>query len=227
MINLQVQITGGDDLINELAGVADQVPFATSVAINNTLNDIQRDVRTHVHSTFIMRAQDFIDRTIYIGPLDRAKKDRLTGTIRINPDRDFLAKFEDGGEKTPQGSASLGVPIVRQGSPALIIGRSDPLSLRALFADLQKQGVAEGRIGKRRGAPKRLVQQKVFLITGRDGKTLLVKRDGGVTTVLWVFEKEVPIKADLDFVEIAMNTALEVWEQNASDALDMAIETMR
>ncbi len=41
-----------------------------------------------------MRRDSFIKDTVYIAANDRATKDRLSATVRINPARNFLAKFE-------------------------------------------------------------------------------------------------------------------------------------
>jgi hypothetical protein len=222
--DLGVAITGYDDLSSSLSGLVDQMPFATSVAINNTLNDIQGDERTHAHSAFIMRAQDFIDRSIYIGPADRAKKNNLIGTVRIDPNKDFLAKFEDGGEKTPLGSSSLAVPIFREDAPGIIIKRGDPLSIKNLLAAINRKGDAAGRLKRRKGSME--VQQRVYLVKNAKG-SFIVQGSGASARVLYKFLPEVPIKPQLEFAEIAMTSALAHWEQNAEDAIGTAIETMR
>jgi hypothetical protein len=225
MIDLQASIGGYDDVFGSMSGLADQIPFATSFAINNTLNDIQTSVRTHVHGAFIMRAQDFIDRTIYIGPSDRAKKTNLVGTVRINPDRDFLAKFEDGGEKTASSAGSLAVPVFREDTPSIIIRRGDPLSIKNLMAAINKQGAAAGRLKRIKGGSQD-VQQRVYLVKNDRG-TFIVQGEGASARVLYKFVKEVPIQPQLEFVEIAMKTALDRWETNASDAIDFAIATAK
>lgn len=225
MINLQVQISGADDLKSQLSGLRDQLPYATSVAINHTLDDIQGAVRQHVHSTFIMRSQDFIDRSIYIGPRDRARKDSLEGTVRINPDRDFLAKFEDGGEKTPLRSTTLAIPIVRMDSPGMIIRRGDPLSIKNLMAALNKKGDAQGRLKRRKGSMD--VQQAVRLVKTAKGTFIVQGAPGAGAKVLYAFKPSVPLTASLSFADIAMATAVDRWSPNAEEAIQYAIETMR
>lgn len=242
MINLHIEISGADDLLAELSGLRQQTPYATSVAINNTLNDIQRAERAHVHQTFTVRRQDFIDRSIYIGPQDRAKKDRLEGTVRINPERDVLAKFDDGGEKRAQRAKSLAIPIVRIGAPSIIIRHSDALSVKNLLAAIDQAKAKDRRMGRSKGNRARLRNlagldihgKRVFLVHARNGSALLVERTGAGShgslagsRVLWAFRPSVPIKAELEFEEIGMRTALERWEANAEAAIELAIATAR
>ncbi|MEA3245552.1 MAG: hypothetical protein U9Q74_05295 [Gemmatimonadota bacterium] len=236
MINLHVEVSGLNDISSMLSGVALQVPYAASVAINNTLNDIQAAVRGHVHEAFHVRSPAYINRSIYIGSPDRARKDRLEGTVRINPNRDVLAKFEGDTTKTPKASRSLAVPVFREKAPDIIIRRSDPLSVKKLMAAVAKgagaRGYGAGVVGqiKRRrakGMHGPMQQELVFLISNSKG-TFLVERTGArQTRVLYAFKSSVPITPDLNFADIAMRTALDRWEANAEAALDLAIATAR
>lgn len=224
MIDLHVEISGVDDLLGGLSGIKKQIPYATSLAINNTLNDIQSAVRSHVHQAFIVRRAQFIDRSIYIGPQDRARKDRLTGTVRINPARDVLAKFEDDTQKVPTRARSLAVPVFRQGAPGIIISRSDPLNVKKLMAAMARRG---GRMRRGKYTPAQLGKQSIFLVRGRDGRSFIVERTASATRVLYAFVPSVPIEPDLNFAEIGMATALDRWDTNASAAIEHALATAR
>lgn len=224
MIDLQVEIAGADDVESALSGLADQVPFATALAINAVLNDAQDAIRAKLPSEFILRQKDFIERTIYIAPQDRARKDRLTGTVRVNPDRDFLAKFEEDTQKVPLRAHSLAVPVFRMDEPNRIIGRGDPLNLKALMDALERDGKIKRR--RKKGMQGPLAKQTVFLIKSPKG-TFLVERTYSQTRVLYAFKKSVPITPDLEFGETASATVEAMWDERASEALDRAIETMR
>src|SRR5574343_512360 len=235
-IDLRVEINT-DDVLRFLGALESQIPYATSVAINNTLNDIQKAERAHVRETFTVRRPDFIDRSIYIARDDRARKDKLTGTVRINPSRDVLAKFEEDTVKRGQGGRSLAVPIIRDGQPGLVIRRGDAISVKNLMlaAAAARGGKRLSRTNRKRKEPVAVDRKRVFLIKSRKtGSHLLVERTGpGVhgrfdnSRVLWAFRKEVPIEPNLHFREIAREVALRTWQENAADAIDLAIRTAR
>ncbi len=227
-MDITVSVTGLDEITHGFGVIEQQLPYAISRGINATLDAMQTAVRTHLHDgTFFLRRPDFIDKTIYIAPSDRATKTRLVGTVRVDPERNFLAKFEDGGQKDPSKASTIAVPVFKQASPSLIVSRSDPLYIKKLMASLDRTGAARGRVRNRKGAPKRLVPQKVYLVKTAKG-TLLVERTGpGQTRVLYAFERSVPIKADLHFEEIALRTAEAQWDALMSQALEDAIASAR
>ena len=222
MIDLKVSIDA-EGVIGQLGVIADQIPYATSVAINNTLNDIQKAEREHIHSEFIMRRPDFIDRSVYIGPKDRARKDHLEGTVRINPERDVLAKFEDDTEKRSQGAAKLAVPVFREGDKGLVIRRSDQLSIPSLMRAIKKRA---GQMKAQKGQKQKDVQLKAYITKNARG-TFIIGRLGTETRVLYAFKTAVPIAPVLQFKEIAFNTAVANWETRAAEAIMHAIETAR
>lgn len=227
-MQLTVSVEGLDQRVEGFSVLEQQMPYAISRGINATLDDAQREVRAHLHDgTFLLRRPEFIERTIYIGRDDRARKDRLSGTVRVNPDRDFLAKFEEGGDKRPETARSIAVPVFKQQSPGLIISRGDPLFLKKLMASLDRTGAAQGRVGRRRGAPKRLLQQKVYLVKNARGTFVIERISPTQTRVLYSFERSVPIKADLRFGPIALQTAERTWEANMGRALEEAIASAR
>lgn len=221
MIDLKVTLDR-DDALKFLHAFGSQIDFATSLSINNTLNDIQKVERMHVRDKFMLRRAEFVERTIYIGPADRAKKDRLIGTIRIHPERDFLAKFEEDTEKRPRDGGSLAVPVFRQQSPNTIVTRGDPLYFKKLMAAAN----STNRIRRRRGETG-TPRKRVYLHEARDGKRYLIEATGSTSRVLYSLEPSVPIQPVLRFKENAMATALRMWPQRAAEAIDHAIQTAR
>lgn len=91
---------------------ADQVPFATSKAINELAKSFQRQQTGHMEQEFTVRNRLFVSRAVKIKPF--ATKRSLKATVQIEPPggprtADILAKFEGGGTKKPRGSR-LAVP---------------------------------------------------------------------------------------------------------------------
>ncbi len=208
------------------SGLSKQLPFAMATAINNTLNDAQTAIRRTLPEHFTLRRKDFVERTVYIGPKDRARKDNLAGTVRINPARDQLAKFEEDHEKRSTSGHALAVPVQRQQTPGLIIGRNDSRNLKRVMALIDAQRGRQVGPFKRR-ATRRAATQSFFLLHSRKGQTLVMERSGLTTRVLYVFEKTVPIDPQLHFVDTAMKAALEAWDRRATEALERASATMR
>jgi hypothetical protein len=229
MFELEVIADNQSGLAGMISGLTQQLPFAYSVALNNTVNDAQAAVRAKLRGEFILRRPDFISRTIYIGPADRARKDRLSATVRINPERNFLAKFEEGEDKQARAGKSLAIPIMREQSPMLIIRKGDPLSLARLFQSIEKRKgrVFKGRRKKGESAP--INFGRVWITHNSKGTFILERlRPGrGGNRVLYWFRQSVPIDERLHFVSTARDAALASWDNNFSAALDRAIATMR
>jgi hypothetical protein len=230
VISLNVTIDNGAPIESAISGLASQIPFAAAKAINLTLQDAQSTIRQHLPSEFTLRRQSFIEQTIYIAPKDFAKKDNLVGTVRVNPARDFLAKFEYGGTKRSIAGKALAVPIIRESQPMLIINRGDPLAVKMLMASIQ---AGHGKVFSTRrskgGLKVTIDPNRVFLVKNANG-TFIVQRTGPASTdtrVLYAFKRSVPIKADLDFEQIAMAVALARWDFNVGEAIQYAIDTMR
>jgi hypothetical protein len=226
VIELTVDIKDDSGVRGLLSGLRDQIPYAASVALNTTANDAQQAIQAKLPAEFTLRRKEFIERTIYRSRADFAKKDNLVATVRVNPARDFLAKFEDDKVKVAKQHA-LAVPIVRMGAPAIIISRSDPRYLKRVMALIDAQGGKQVGPFKKRQA-KKASKQSFFLLKTKKGQTLVMQRDAGDIKVLYAFEHSVPIeKHRLHFEEIAMQTALARWGINAEAAIAKAIATMR
>lgn len=132
-----------------LAALRRQLPFATSVAINECLKRAQRAQQAQQRSAFDVRNSRFMDQAVKIKPF--AKKTALFGVIQIDPPggkarADILTKFEDGGTKRPKGGRSIAVPgrQVRRTSK----GVTKSLRPRNVLAS-GKAFVGETRAGKK------------------------------------------------------------------------------
>ena len=90
-----------------LKTAAKQVPFATSVAINQTAKDFQKVQLAHMESAFIIRRQTFARRAVKIKPF--STKRQLKATVSIDPPggRARLTTPPYGNPPTPRSTCSL------------------------------------------------------------------------------------------------------------------------
>jgi hypothetical protein len=234
MITASLDIVTGNaaEFTSAIVGLSEQLPYAYSLAANQTINDAQKAIQATLPERFILRRADFISHTIYRKPgQDFATKTNLVAAVRVNPDRDFLAKFEDGGQKTSTTGKSLAVPIFREDDPRIIIGRGDPLSVQKLFDAIatRKGHTFKGRKKRGQPGPQQINFGRVFIAKNEKGTFILERQSSGSggTRVLYWFRKSVPIKDQLHFDDTAMAAALEHWEENLYAAIDRAIGTSR
>lgn len=226
-MELTATVTGLDQLTAYLAQARGQLPFAQSLALNRVANTIQRAIRQSLASHFTLRQSQFMERTIYRRPGiwpngDNAHKTSLTAAVRINPARDFLAKFEEGGTKQRQGGGQLLLPSLRLGNPMLIIKRSDPLHQSKLPGALMRSGKVRTKGVKGTTG--------VFLRQTADGRRFIVQRTGPQPTdtrLLYTFRTAVAIAPRLGFLDRAGATFEGAWAEEYSAALDRALATAR
>jgi len=190
-------------VIQSLAGLEGQMRFATSKALNDTANDAQKAIQDSLASRFTLRRPDFMKRTIKRDRgTDFATKEKLEAIVRVDPQRDLLAKFEDGGVKTPTNGRAIAIPTenVRRTKAQIIARTQRP---RALVA-----------AGKAYSA---------------GGRLLLKLKQGAqaVSRVAYIFARTVRIEKRLHFVETANQAVDAQWATRATAAVDRAISTMR
>lgn len=130
-----------DSAVRALSNVRrDQLPFATSLAVNWTALGAQRDIRAHVRQEFTLRRPDFILKTIKVEKGDWAtKRNPLAFRLKIDDKRydkgrrDLLAKFEAGGTRArPDRDAPVFIPSehARPQFAAITPKRLFPFALR-------------------------------------------------------------------------------------------------
>lgn len=217
MAELLAEIHGTKELALTLREWADQAPFGLSVGLNTTANAIQSGIRAGLAQRFRLRQPQFIERTIYRRPGvwpagDNATKRSLAAAVRVHPDRDFLAKFEEGGSKTAR-SGSVAVPILRVSEPGRIIKRSDPYHLSKLPGGAR--------------APQRTKRHNAFVVQSAGKKVILERMGDSRVRVLWAFRSSVPIPQKLGFIDTAARVFNQTWLQNVQAGMDRAIKTRR
>lgn len=203
---------------------ADQMPFATSLAINNVAKAFQADQRLHMANVFEIRRPTFMRRSVKIKPFATKVSPEAKVAIDSPADRsDIFGKFEDQTSKSPLRGRSVAVPtehVPRTG--AGIIKKAWRPS--HLLADASQHDT--GRVFRRKGNVYR----------GRK-RTLLIRRPGGRGTIfqrtdeglvpLYQLVPVVRIRPELRFIENAGQAIDREWVRQFTAAFDRATRTAR
>lgn len=173
-----------------------QARYAAMQTVNDLANDFQRAEQEGVRQRFTLRQPRFILNTIKRERADWATRDNLRAAVRIDPQRDQLARHEEGGEKTSiQGKPYVAVPSpeLRRTKRGLIPRRLYPSAFKP-FVDLPS-GITKG-------------QQRSFIVPTDNGNRLLIQRTGKRTTkARYLFVPSVTIPPRLEFEQTAREVA--------------------
>jgi hypothetical protein len=200
MIEVQIDQKALGDALRAIGLVGPKARYAASLGINRTLNEAQDAIRAGITERFTLRRKDFILRTIYRKPgEDWATKDNLRGAVRVNPEQNFLAKFEEGGLKTPRSGRALAVPVDVRRNKADIIPRNQ--SVRALLA-----------------SGKAFIHNN--LVLQRTGS----KARGFGLTLLYIFKPSVHLNVPLKFVETGIKTIQDRAHPNIVGAVQVELD---
>jgi hypothetical protein len=206
-MNIDIQIKNAEPVIQALSKIGEQAPFAMALTLNDTANAAQTAIRNGLSARFTLRRKDFILNTIYRQKgVDFATKRELSAAVRVNSERDVLAKFEDGGQKTPLVGRNVAIPLpgVKRNKNDIVTKANRPAGL------IGKPGVA--RIETKAGT---------FLVqTKRGGRGM-----GARTEFLYQLKPSVPIKPVLSFVKTANDEVDRVFVRLALAAIDYALAT--
>lgn len=192
-----------DKAIKQLGALGKQVPFAASVAINQTVKDIQK-----VEQAAIKRELDKPTPSTVKGiRVSRSSKRKLVGTVFIIPHIDKFLKYQiEGGTRPPRSKAE-----------------AVPVSIR-----LNKYGNIPGR---RQGKlAKLLTRPDTFSATIRGVAGIWQRgkgRNRNRVTLLVAYEKETKYSPAFKFYEHAERTTAKRWHRNFNKALSAAIRTAR
>jgi hypothetical protein len=197
-------------VVRALSQIADQAPFAMSIALNRIANAGQADVRSRVKQAFTLRRESFILRTIYRKPgedfADRGSRSRgrptlLEAAVRIHEDRNQLAKHEEGGIQRSTSGARLAIPAMVGRNKFDIIPRNRrPRALRA--------------------SPRvRVVGDQILETVGR-GRV-------AATRLLYVLTPQVRLQPRLRMLETIEQVVAARWEPEIMDAIARAVATAR
>ena len=202
-----------------------RITRALSDAIADTLKSAQVTQRRAMTTQFTIRRAQFRDLSVKITEFPRA--DRLTGELAIRSpgaaDRsNIFGKFEAGGTKRPRSGTFIAVPIV--GGPAKPTARSivkpqwKPSALLGAGVTTPTGGRAFLR-GTRGGGKVLLIEDAVG---GRTKSGRLRRAKPGQPAMIgprplravFLFVKQAPIPAELDFVRTVTREIRTSWQPN-------------
>lgn len=237
MIEIQVQ---GDKAERHLAALVGQLPFATSLAINNTAKDFQKRQREHMMRVFTVRRPAWVRQAVKIKPF--STKYRLEAKVSIDAPggrSDILARHERRYVKTPRGR-SLAVPEDVRTSERQVV----PKSKRPKSFEFRLTGIGRGGVGVYQGKQRTFMIQRsdgtggIYQRTGRKGSKrrkgagrAMVSdiasrrtRDANVR-VLYRFTPHVAVEERLDFVFIGKKVVRDRFGPNWTTAMERAMST--
>lgn len=214
MLNVKVETNAPEVAAWMRRVYRDQIPFATSRAINATALSFQDKQRKGIQERFTIR-RDWVLRGVKINREDFARKNKLEAIVRIDPARDFLVKFEQGGTKHPTGSR-LAIPDEVRRTKSGVVSRV----LRPRALDFE--AVGEGRY---------VGAKKTFMLRKPGGRGVIFqffgRRRNRKTRTLYTFAPSAKIDPILRFEQTASETIRREFEEHFSREFDRAIRTAR
>lgn len=186
-----------------------QLPFATSVALNETAKDFQKAQRARLSEVFTLRRRQWAEQSVKIKPF--ATKARQEVRISIDPPGgrgDILGKFETDTVKRPRGE-HVAVPVeARRSASGIVSARDRP-----------RRVISEGRAFIRKVGGRAAIFERL--------KTRTANKLGKTVRLLYTLVHQVPIKPELRFVRTAEETVQKRWQINFAAAFARAIRTAK
>lgn len=224
-----VKLDGIEQAISRLTNIEQrQVPFAMSLALNRTAEEIQTAQRGELRSNFTIR-RPWVEQGVKIARQNRSTKEKLSVSIEIDPSRSFLTKFEAGGTKTPRGR-SITVPHGAKRNKSDVIQKGErPRS----FQFVQAASSLKTRTTIYKGL------KRTFMIQRPDGSGLILRRMGRRgkgpahsmrdprLKVLYILTPSAQLKPSLEFYSTGRRIAGERFMVNMNGFLAHAISTAR
>lgn len=209
-----VTVRGADAVRRTLSNLEQrQIPYALSKATNQVTLEARDYLKDRNRQAFIIRRPWVLNG--WRVRLSNKRQTPIKATLWLDPTRDFLSKFEEGGSKQSRSGSSLAVPIeARRGAKGLV---PKALSIRAL--QLRKHVTKNGKIQLKgvNGA-----------FTVRPGNvTLVLQRKGRRVDTLYAFKRSVPIPASLQFYATVGRYVANEWPSIMGEALAEAVRTAR
>lgn len=215
----------------------DQLPFATSRAINATAYDARDAIRKGIQERFTIRRK-WVVTGIQIPRGGRATKRKLEAVVELDRRRAFLGKFEEGGTKrgTPDMPIAIPTEHIRP-----VPTKVPPLALYPKNLRLQeRRDISGGFMAartkfSRRGVPQWKGKRRTFVIDPvhhRADRELwgVWQRFGPKRhqiRLIWAYRREIPIPNTLQFEATGKRTVDQRWDINFTRAFDQAIRTAR
>jgi hypothetical protein len=231
-----------------------QFPFALANGINRTIEEIQTGGRRKLPQQFRFRtsvSRTFFERLVHIRREDRARKDRLSGTVGVQDPQGksfkgkgrFLAKFQEAGQRRarPDGTPLLYPSDYLRPQPSAIIPRTLYPKALGLIASRTIEGgkrirgarareAGDGTVrvrllGKRRTFaidPRFHPRAPGYGVWQREGKGA-----GSETNRLWIYTSVSRYPKRITFLEDAQRIATERLALNVEGQLAAALNEIK
>lgn len=127
-MNAEIDILGKDEAKAMFDEIGRQAPFAQAKTLTALAKRTHEVKRAALDDLFTLRKPTFVKSTIR---RTVALKTRLEASVYVDPEKDFLAKFEEGGPKKPKGE-NLTVPlpdVTRTAKSGIIVKNMRPKAL--------------------------------------------------------------------------------------------------
>ncbi len=212
----------------------DQIPFATSLAINRQATAVRDAIRVHLQEAFTIR-RPWVVQGVQVTHVSDKHDVPIYATVAIDPQRAFLAKFEAGGAKAGSPELPIAIP-----SAALRPSSTDvpPLALYPKNLRLMPRRDVTGILAATRHITRRGVEQ----LQGKQRTFVLDQTMFGVSVagvyqrigpgphdirLLWTYKQRIPIPARLRFSATALETMQQTWPAIYEAAFQQAVRTAR
>lgn len=213
--------------LRAIGAVVKQVTFAAANALNDLAYEARDTERTNIQGDFIVR-RPWVLQGIQVPSGGKATRDKLEAQVVLEPTRDFLAKFEKGGVKTPSGR-NLAIPETARPTPqSLIPSRLRPRRLQ--LAEGTTQGIGfrkDGRTARRAIRQKGQGLFRTFLIEGLGILQRTGRGAGSRAQLLYAFKPRAEIPPDLHFERTAREVAARSYQRHFNRRLLEALRTAR
>lgn len=215
----------------------DQIPFAASLALNQTAKDVQRAEQQQIASNFVLRQASFNLRHVRIPRFSSKADVPLTITVEIGERGAYLKKFQAPGAKVaPDPGKPIAVPssAIRPSFGDLPAREFYPTNLRLVARKGVTGILAAQRHMTRRGVVQLKGKRRTFVLDPTEHfgvKTWGVyQRTGprrGDVRLIWTYKHRIPIPRRLDFLGVGERVVAERWPENFANAFARAIRSAR
>jgi hypothetical protein len=213
---------------------ADQLPYATSVALNHTAKAVQAAIRASIERHFTIR-RPWVLQGITIPRFSDKRDQPMVVTVQLDPQRAFLGKFEAGGAKA--GSPELPIAIPSTALRPSFAG-SVPLAFYPKNLRLAaRRGVTgflpalrhrtSGGVEQLQGKERTFVLDQTMFGVAVAGIYQRVGPGPHDIRLLWTYKAHIPIPARLRYYATALETVQGTWSDAYAAAFTQAVRTAR
>ena len=201
---------------------ARQLPYAAALALNDVANQFQATEQLLLKRRFLIR-RPWVLQGIKIENADRATKTKLEVTLRVDPTRGFLIKFEEGGVKVSRTGGSLALPETRGPNAGFTKDQVITKAKRPKSYQFQSHVTRAGKV-QIQGA------HRTFIVQTSHGRGILQRQGHGagsrLVRLFWLAPRA-NIKPVLDFIATAEDTMRAKWAESFEHFFQLAMQTAR